>query len=144
MAKRQKIGLALGSGGARGLAHLGVIRALREAGIEADLVAGTSMGALVGMGLAAGRLDAMREVALHLDWKRAMRYFVEARIPRSGLIDGTRVLTFIRQYARDRLLEDLEMPCAAVANAAELFPSSRSASSSEPAPSFPEVQTVLP
>jgi len=92
-----------------------VLRALREAGVGADVVAGTSMGALVGMGLAAGQLDAMREVVLQLDWKQALRYFVEARIPRSGLIDGARVLAFIRQYARDRRLEELEIPCAAVA-----------------------------
>lgn len=114
MAKK-KIGLALGSGGARGIAHLGVIRALREAGIEADMVAGTSMGALVGMGLAANRLNEMREVVLHLDWKKALHYFVEARIPRSGLIDGARVLEFIRLHSRDRRLEDLDIPCAAVA-----------------------------
>ncbi len=115
MRARKKIGLALGSGGARGIAHMGVLRALREAGLAADVVAGTSMGALVGMGLAADRLDDMREVVLHLDWKQALRYFVEARIPRSGLIDGARVLAFIRQYARDRRLEDLTIPCAAVA-----------------------------
>ncbi len=114
MAKK-RIGLALGSGGARGIAHLGVIRALREAGIEADLVAGTSMGALVGMGLAAGRLTEMREVVLHLDWKKALHYFVEARIPRSGLIDGARVLEFIRQHSQDRQLESLDIPCAVVA-----------------------------
>ena len=115
MRARKKIGLALGSGGARGIAHMGVLRALREAGLEADAVAGTSMGALVGMGLAAGRLDSMREIVLNLDWRQAMRYFVEARIPRSGLIDGARVLEFIRLHARDRRLEELEIPCAAVA-----------------------------
>ena len=114
MAKKT-IGLALGSGGARGIAHLGVIRALREAGVDVGVVAGTSMGALVGMGLAAGRLDEMREVVLHLDWKQVLHYFVEARIPRSGLIDGARVLEFIRLHSQDRRLEDLDIPYAAVA-----------------------------
>lgn len=111
----KKIGLALGSGGARGIAHLGAIRALSEAGLEADMVAGTSMGALIGMGLAAGRVDEMREVALHLDWKRALHFFIEAHIPRSGLFDGARVLEFIRHYAQDRRIEELDIPCAAVA-----------------------------
>ena len=50
----QRVGIALGGGGARGLAHLGVLRALEEEGIEIDLVSGTSMGALVGLGYAAG------------------------------------------------------------------------------------------
>lgn len=115
MRNGKKIGLALGSGGARGFAHLGVLRALNEAGIEPDVVAGTSMGALVGMGLAAGQVETMTEVVTHLDWRKTLRYFVEARIPHSGLIDGERVLDFIRQFVRDRKIEDLAMPYAAVA-----------------------------
>jgi NTE family protein len=115
MKKRLKIGLALGSGGARGMAHLGVLRAFQEAGLKVDVVAGTSIGALVGMGLAADRLEAMREVVLHMDWRRALHYFVEARLPHSGLIDGARVLEFIRLHARDRRLEDLDIPCGVVA-----------------------------
>jgi NTE family protein len=115
MKRKLKIGLALGSGGARGMAHLGVLRALREAGIEADLVAGTSSGALVGMSYAAGRLESMTDVVENIDWRQALSYFMEARLPHSGLIDGIRVLKFIRHYTRGRRLEDLAIPFAAVA-----------------------------
>ncbi len=57
MNRRPRIGLALGSGAARGWAHIGVLRVLQEAGIEPDIVCGTSIGALVGAAYAAGELD---------------------------------------------------------------------------------------
>ena len=66
----KKIGLALGSGSARGWAHIGVIRALSEAGIRVDCVAGTSIGAAVGAVYASGNIDALEEVVLELDWCR--------------------------------------------------------------------------
>lgn len=109
------IGLALGSGGARGFAHLGVLRALREAGLEPGLVAGCSMGALVGLGAATGQVEDMIRFAQELDWRKALRYFVEARLPKSGLLDGGRVMEFIGRYCRGRRIEDLPMPYAAVA-----------------------------
>ena len=59
--RRPRLGLALGAGAARGWAHIGVLRALREAGIEPDVVAGTSAGALVGGIYAAGRLDELEQ-----------------------------------------------------------------------------------
>ena len=58
---RKKIGLALGSGAARGWAHIGVLRALARLGIHPDLIAGCSIGALVGAAYAAGELDALEE-----------------------------------------------------------------------------------
>ena len=61
--KHKRVGLALGSGGARGWAHLGVLQALREKGIEVDVVAGTSMGAVIGAFFAARRADVLRELA---------------------------------------------------------------------------------
>ncbi|WP_196933639.1 patatin-like phospholipase family protein, partial [Pseudacidovorax intermedius] len=57
MARRPRIGLALGSGSARGWSHIGVIRTLEQAGYAPDVVCGTSIGALVGAIYAAGRLD---------------------------------------------------------------------------------------
>lgn len=62
--ERPTIGLALGGGGARGFAHIGVIRTLLQRGIEPDVIVGTSIGAVVGGCQAAGRLDVIEEWAL--------------------------------------------------------------------------------
>ncbi len=63
------VGLALGSGSARGWAHIGVIRALTEAGIHVDYIAGTSIGALVGAVYAPGGIGTLENVVLQFDWK---------------------------------------------------------------------------
>lgn len=68
-----RIGLAMGSGSARGLAHLGVIRALEEAGIRVDFVAGTSFGALIGAIHAAGKLNELETTFQDFDWKNCDR-----------------------------------------------------------------------
>ncbi len=74
--KKKKIGLALGSGSARGWAHIGVIEALTESGIEIDCIAGTSIGALVGAVFASGKLDKLKEIALQLDWKQKIFLYI--------------------------------------------------------------------
>ena len=81
MAETKKIGLALGSGSARGWSHIGVIRALTEAGIQVDCVAGTSIGALVGAIYAAGKIDTLHDTILQLDWKRIVSFFVGVHSP---------------------------------------------------------------
>ena len=73
----KKVGLALGSGSARGWSHIGVIRALAEAGIRVDYVAGTSIGALVGAVYASGEIDALEEVVLQFNWKEIAYLLVE-------------------------------------------------------------------
>ena len=73
--KRLRVGLALGGGGARGYAHIGVIRELRRAGIPIDLVAGTSMGAIVGSVLAAGLdVDKLEQVIRRLDINKLLSF----------------------------------------------------------------------
>src|SRR5689334_6163485 len=68
-AERPKIGLALAGGFARGIAHIGVLRAFREAGVPIDYVAGTSVGALIGAGFCAGvSLEVMEEIGLHTNF----------------------------------------------------------------------------
>ena len=111
----KKIGLALGSGGARGWAHVGVIEALQEANLQIDFVAGTSMGALVGAAFAAGQLDLLREASLRLDWKQVLYYFLEVGFPRSGLVDGSKIVTFLRHHIGRTAIESLRLPYAAVA-----------------------------
>ena len=108
-----KIGLALGSGSARGWAHIGVIRALSDTGIRFNCVAGTSIGALVGAVYASGNIDSLEEVALKLDWKQILHFF-DVVFPKSGLIDGSKVADFIRPHVKEINIEDLPLPFSAV------------------------------
>ena len=85
-----RVGLALGGGAARGWSHIGVIDALVEAGIEPQVVAGTSMGALVGAAFASGRLDALRGWATTCDL-RAIAALTDVSLTRGGLVDGARI-----------------------------------------------------
>lgn len=110
-----KIGLALGSGAARGMAHIGVLRALEDAGIRPDIVAGTSIGALVGGVYAAGKLGELSEIALGLDWKKAAGYFLEVSFPRSGLIEGTKVTDFLSEIVGSMDIGALPVRFASVA-----------------------------
>ncbi|MCK4325841.1 patatin-like phospholipase family protein, partial [bacterium] len=72
--KKVKIGLALGSGAARGLAHIGVLKALKEEGISIDMLSGSSMGALVGACYARkAEIAEFEEIALKIDWKQLAR-----------------------------------------------------------------------
>lgn len=109
----QKIGLALGSGSARGWAHIGMIQALAERDVRVDYVAGTSIGALVGAFFAAGRIDTLKEFALNLDRKQILCFF-DIVLPKSGLVDGNKVADFIGSYMKEMNIEDLSLPFCAV------------------------------
>jgi len=109
----KNVGLALGSGSARGWSHIGVIRALTEAGVRVDYVAGTSIGALVGAVYASGEIDALEEVVLQLDWKK-IAYLFDVVFPKSGLIDGKKVSVFIQNHVKKINIEDLPLPFCAV------------------------------
>lgn len=113
--RHKRVGLALGSGGARGWAHLGVLQALKEKGIRIDVVAGTSMGAIVGAFLAARRADVLRDMAMHLDWKRLRQFFWEISLSRSGLTDGRKLLEETRNLLGVAEFRELELPFRAVA-----------------------------
>jgi len=108
------IGLALGSGSARGWAHIGVVRALREAGIDIGCVAGTSIGSLVGAAVVLDQMDPLEEFARQLSWKQIVS-FLDVVLPRSGLIDGGTITDFFRRHVRDTTIESLPLPYHAVA-----------------------------
>lgn len=110
-----RIGLALGSGGARGWAHVGVLRRLEELGVPIACVAGTSIGAIVGAAYAAGRLDVLEDLSHRLDWRSVARLFVEVSFPRSGLVNGRRVQQLLQDVVGVENIEDLSVPYAAVA-----------------------------
>ncbi len=92
---RPRIGLALGSGSARGWAHIGVIKALAEAGIEADIVCGSSVGALVGAALVTGSIDALEDWTRRITWREMVR-FLDFRPAGGGLITGKRLMKLFR------------------------------------------------
>lgn len=109
-----KVGLALGGGAARGWSHIGVIEVLREAGIAPAVVAGTSMGALVGGALAAGRLEALRDWAERASL-RTVSGLVDLRLGGGGLVEGERIVELLAGLGLDRTIETLDLPYAAVA-----------------------------
>lgn len=112
-----KIGLALGSGAALGLAHIGVIKALREANIPIDMIAGTSMGALVGACYAAdGQIEDVEEVALTTNLRK-IRNLLDPKFTliRVGFLSGNRVENFLKPIIGDRDISDCKIPFAAVA-----------------------------
>jgi len=113
MARRPKIGFALGAGSARGWAHIGVLRALQSEGVKPDLIAGCSVGALVGAAFAASRLDQLEAWALAFDWRSMLR-MIDIRL-RGGLIKGERVTDFFRQELVESEFSELAIPFAAVA-----------------------------
>ena len=108
-----RIGLALGSGGARGWAHVGVIRALEEAGIRPEIVCGSSSGALVGALYAAGRMEALEGWGRQLDWRQVVSYLDLSL--RGGLIRARRLVEFLTAELADRSIESLSPTFAAVA-----------------------------
>lgn len=108
-----KIGLALGSGSARGWSHIGVLRALQRRGIEPDIIAGTSIGALVGACYAAGKLDELEDWVTGLGWRDVVS-LLDVKLS-GGLIEGRKVFQFFDQHMADLSFEQLHKPFAAVA-----------------------------
>src|SRR5687768_823542 len=113
MRRKPRIGLALGSGGARGWAHIGAIRALEERGIKPDLVCGTSIGALVGAAYASGELDRLEKWVSGLAWTTVVRLMDLTW--RGGLIRGQRLFTLFRTMFEERDIDALPIPFGAIA-----------------------------
>ncbi|MTD25734.1 patatin-like phospholipase RssA [Erwinia sorbitola] len=112
--RQVKIGLALGSGAAKGWAHIGVINALERAGIRIDVVAGCSVGALVGAAYATQRLPLMER------WVRSFSYWQVIRLmdfswQRGGLIRGERVFSHVRRLIDCDTIQQCSLPFGAVA-----------------------------
>lgn len=112
--RQVKIGLALGSGAAKGWAHIGVINALERAGIRIDVVAGCSVGALVGAAYATQRLTLMER------WVRSFSYWQVIRLmdfswQRGGLLRGERVFSHVRELIGKNNIEQCGLPFGAVA-----------------------------
>jgi len=110
-AMHYRLGIALGSGAARGWAHIGILRALEQAGIVPDIVAGTSIGALVGAAYASDRLDSLADWVTGIDWWEIIRY-MDLRL---GGVEGERLMQAFRERVDDVPIETLPKPFGAVA-----------------------------
>ena len=110
----KRIGLALGSGAARGLAHIGVLKVLDAEGLRPDAIAGTSMGALIGAFYAAGiPVDEMERIALEFD-VREVTGVSEVALNKGAVFSGVKVQDFLRRYL-PATFEELRMPFGCVA-----------------------------
>ncbi len=112
-AKKTGISLALGGGCARGWAHIGVLRALDEAGIELSMIAGTSIGALVGGCYLAGKLDELEDFARSLTRRRIFG-LLDLNLRGSGLFGGMKLDARLREHVAGVRFEDLPKPFVAV------------------------------
>ena len=108
------VSLVLGGGGARGLAHIGVIEWLTGNGYSISSIAGSSMGALVGGIYAAGRLDVYAEWVLALERFQVLR-LLDPSLGRTGLFKGERIISVLRQLIGERAIEELAIDFTAVA-----------------------------
>ncbi|ODR96405.1 hypothetical protein AUC69_14700 [Methyloceanibacter superfactus] len=109
-----KVGLALGSGAARGWAHIGIIDGLVEAGFKPSVICGASMGALVGAAYVAGRLPNLRNWAEAVSWREIMR-LVDIRLSGGGVVDGKQIVTFLRGLDISAPIESYPKKFAAIA-----------------------------
>jgi len=113
---RPSVALVLSGGGARGLAHIGVLRVLEREGIPVDCLAGTSMGGVIAAGYAAGMNSYdMERIALDITRKRRILPLADPSIPNGGLIRGEKVLAFFKQQLGDKTFKELNLPLAVVA-----------------------------
>lgn len=112
MVKKPSIGLALGSGASRGIAHIGVLKALHENNIEPDYIAGCSIGALIGALYICGiDMDILTKLAKNMK----ADIWMDPAVSRKGLLAGKKAEEFFRILTREKRIEELEKPIKIVA-----------------------------
>lgn len=112
--KNKKIGLALSGGGARGCAHIGVIKALEEAGIKIDYVAGTSIGSLIGAIYAMGKIDELEKILKALTWQKVIKYF-DPVMPKKALFEGKKIVKLLERIIPGADFKNTSIPFIAIA-----------------------------
>lgn len=110
---KKNIALVLGSGGARGLAHIGAIEELEARGYTITSIAGCSMGAMIAGMYAAGRLKEAKQWFLEVDKQKILK-MVDISLSLNSLVKGERVIKALEQVVPDRLIEKLDIPCSIV------------------------------
>ncbi len=113
---KRRVGLALGGGAARGLAHIGVVDVLHQEGIPIDMIAGTSIGALVGAVYAQGKdCSVVKELATSINFTKMMS-LADLALPKTGLLGGKGIIRLLKTVIGSEVkFEDLEIPLALVA-----------------------------
>jgi NTE family protein len=113
--KKRKVGLALGGGAARGMAHIGVLEMLETENIPIDMIAGTSAGAAVGALYAQGKsTEELKKLAQSWNWKQRAQ-IIDLALPRSGFIAGRRIKKLLKSIIGDVSFNELNIPFACVA-----------------------------
>ncbi|MBE9507712.1 MAG: patatin-like phospholipase family protein, partial [Chloroflexi bacterium] len=109
----RKVGLALSGGGARGLAHIGVLKILEQEGVPIHFLAGTSMGGVIAAGYAAGLSpDFMEQEALRMSSLRRLLALADPSLPQRGFFEGRRVREYLVGHLGNRTFDDLRLPLA--------------------------------
>ena len=116
--RKPRIAIALGSGSARGWAHIGVIQGLKAMGIEPDIVAGSSVGALVGAAYAADQIDRLEDWTRKLNWKGILKY-LDPSLLGGGFIEGEKLSGLVAEYVKDLDFEALPRRLGVVATELE-------------------------
>ena len=112
--KRPRIGLALGSGGPKGLAHIGVIKVLEKNGIPIDFIAGSSFGALVGGFYAATQdIKKIEDISPTTNWRQILT-LIDPSL-RQGIVSGKKIEEFIENYVDEMRFQELKIPLSVVA-----------------------------
>lgn len=112
MIKKPRIGLALGSGASRGLAHIGVIKTLQDNGIKPDFVSGSSIGAMIGAFYCCGvDMDMLSNICK----KMKSDIWMDPAVSKKGILAGKKAEEFIRLLTKNKKIEDLEIPIRIVA-----------------------------
>jgi len=113
--KKKKVGLVLGSGGAKGLSHIGVIKFLEDNDIKIDFITGSSIGALIGGAYASGlSIKEIEDIALETDLTSTAKLFSPG-FGKSGLVTGSKVQDFLTSILGDKNIEYLKIPFTAIA-----------------------------
>ena len=112
----KNVALVLGSGGARGLAHIGAIEALEERGYTITSIAGCSMGSIIAGMYAAGQLKEAKEWFLQVDMQLIWRMMDINLLSANSLVKGERIIKELQKIVPDRPIEELNIPCTIVAS----------------------------
>ncbi len=113
---RPRVGLALSGGGARGLAHIGLLKVLEREGVRVDYLAGTSMGGVIAAGYAAGLSpEYLEEEALRMSRYSQLARLFDLSLPGGGLVEGKKVREYLARHLGERTFAELAIPLALVA-----------------------------